>query len=558
MTEKKEYPKLATASTFAGGMPPFGDNYGSFYMPNGDPSSSFGISPEKLIVPKEYHHVLRMVYDFYQRGGMVSTVLNRLSEFTVTDIRIGQRETSDEVNAYFYAILHRKPSRMLRFLRIAALEYFLSGLVIPRVDWVPKKGSEVDSNLKPNKTYMFPVFDLYPPLLIDIAWAGWGQKKFFLKIPESDLRLIRSGGSRIKVQQMKFESWRDNYPSFVEQIISGSDKIELKDVDPILRKEISITPYPTPYLFPALEPLVYKQHLRRMDFAVASRVINAILLIQEGSDEFPLVGENKSNLEDLKAQVEARSGNPALQERLFMLFSNHTTKLTWITPDVEAMLNSDKYRQVDEQINDAIGFTRVLLTGDSRQAQASEVSTYAIQPQMEEFRTNSIEWIEDLNVKAGELNNFPKKLPAPSWKPIRLQDYVKTAAIFAQAFKEGNISRTTRTESLGTDFETETELMKDEAKLMKGLPAYQATPYSPPPPIVGADGTPGRPIGSQNVPVNNRNSGVKPSDQTPTSKLKAEIAEAGLWEDEKVIEAINEFAIRNGITVTADDIIEKE
>lgn len=551
--------KLAQASVLAGGVPPFGENYGTFYMPYGGGTlgNYLGTSPEKLIVPKEYHTVARMCYDFYQRGGMVSTIINRLAEFTVTEIRNGQRETTDEMNTYFEAIMNEQPSRMLRFLRTAALEYLLSGMVLPRVDWVPKTGKEVHPKLKPNKTYYFPQCDLYPPLLVEAKWAGWGTKTYWLKLPDKDVRLIRSGGGRIKENQAKYQAWEKNYPSFVQDIKNGSDSIQIKDVDPILRKEISVSPYPTPYLFPVLEPLIFKQHLRRMDFAVAARVINAILLVQEGDKDFPLTDENQGNLTELKNQIAGRAGNPALMERLFFLFSNHTTKLTWIQPDVQAMLNQEKYVEVNKELAEGMGFTSVLLTGESRQAQASEISTYAIQPQMEEFRSMALEWLIGVYRKGADLNNFSmQKLPAPTWKPIRLQDFVKTAATFAQAFKEGNISRTTRAESVGTDFETETELMRDEAQLMKGLPAYQPTPYSPPPPIMGAGG-PGRPAGSQNVPINNRNSGVKPPGQSPTSKIAASLEEE-LWDDERVIELIDTIAQERGIIITPDDVIDNE
>jgi len=559
MTDEKI--QLAKASILAGGVPPFGEEYGTFYMPygGGTQGAYLGASPEKLIVPGEYHTVVRMAYDFYQRGGLVGTILNRLAEFTTTEIRNGQRETTDEANAYFKALLNKKPTRMHRFLRTAALEYLLSGMVVPRVDWVKMKGSEVSPDLKPNREYWFPRCDLYPPLLVEIQWAGWGEKTFFLKVPDSDASLIRKGSSRIKAQQAKLRAWETNYPSFVQQIRnSDTGLIKIKDTDPILRKEISISPYPTPYLFPVLEPLIFKQHLRRMDFAVAARVINAILLVQEGDKDFPLTEENQGNLDELRNQILGRSNNPALMERLFFLFSNHTTKLTWITPDTAAMLNQEKYDQVNRELNEGLGFTSVLLTGESRQAQASEISTYAIQPQMEEFRSMSIEWLEDIYIKAGELNHF-KKLPSPSWKPIRLQDFVKTAATFAAAFAEGNVSRTTRAESIGTDFETETELMRDEAVLMKGLPAYQPTPYSPPPPIMGEGGGPGRPLGSSNVPINNRNSGVKPPGQKPLSKIKASVADQiELMPDEDVIALIDKIALDRGITITPNDVIDIE
>jgi hypothetical protein len=558
ITDKDGTPiKLATSSVYAGGAVPGGwDTSGAFYMPNS--TSAFGVSPEKLIVPKEYHTVLQMVYDFYQRGGLASTVISRLAEFTITPIRNGQRDSSNEVNAYFEAVKNNLPSRLMRFLRSMALEYWLSGMVLPRVDWVKKYGRDLSPDLKPNKVYIVPQFDLYPALLTDVQWAGWGQKKYFLKIPEKDVRLIRSGGSKIKAQQNKYLAWQQNYPHFINVILNGNDSIELEDVDPILRKEISASPYPTPFLFPVLEPLIYRQQLRRMDFAVASRVINAILLVQEGDKDFPLVASGdasnpeNTNLNALEQQINARSGNPLLMERLFILFTNHTTKLTWISPDVEAMLNQDKYRQVNDELQEGLGFTQILITGESRQAQASEVSTWAIQPQMEEFRDMVLEWLTNIYKEAGEKNSFNnKKLPIPKFKPIRLQDYIKTAAVIAQAFKEGNVSRTTRTELLGLDLQTEAELMKDEQEILKGLPSFTPTPYSPPPPMIGDKG--GRPIGSQNVPVNNRNQGVKPPGQEPLSRVKAEIE---LLDDEELIELINKVALEREITITPEMIID--
>lgn len=553
--------QLAQASTFAGGMPSFGDSgYGSFFLPNGDVNAAAGLTPEKLIVPKRYHSVLRMCYDFYQRGGIMATVINRLSEFTVTEIRNGQRKTTNEAVAYYNAILHSKPSRMMRFLRTMALEYYLSGLVLPRIDWVQVEGWRISPDLKPKKLYFMPVFDTYPPMLTEIDWAGWGQKTYWLKIPTSDLRLLRQGGSRVKYQQARYQAWIENYPSFVDMVAQGADRIQIEDSDPILRKEISITPYPTPYLFPVLEPLIYRQQLRRMDFAVASRVINAILLVQEGDKDFPVTAENSAALDNLKTQIQARQGDARMMERVFILFSNHTTKLTWVHPDVSAMLNQEKYQQVNDELLQGVGFAQTLLTGESRQI-VSEISTYAVQPQMEEFRSMAEEWVNGVYYQAGELNSF-KDIPVPHFRPIRLQDFIKTAAIFAQAFKEGNISRTTRAESVGTDFETETELMKDEGSLMAGLPAYQATPYSPLPPIIGPNGNisdpgqqnpGGRPQGSQNVPVNNRNSGVKPSGQQPKSRIKA-----GLWSDEQLVEALDDYALKMGITINPDDVLNQD
>jgi hypothetical protein len=499
---------------------------------------------------------------------MASTVINRLTEMSITTLRNGQRKTSTEANEFFEAILHRNPSRMMRFIRTAALEYFLSGMVLPKVDWVTVQGQDISPKLKSGKDYTLPIFDLYPPLLISVIWASWGKKEYYLKLPKEDIKLIRNGGSQIKEQQLKLEMYQNYYPSFIQAIIMGADRIKI-DVDPILRREVSFNPNPTPYLFNVLEALVFKQSLRRMDFAVATRVINAILLVQEGDKDFPLTTETQKNLDDLKNQILARAGDPRLLERLFFLFSNHTTKLTWVSPNVEALLNQAKYQQTNEEIAEGLGFARILLTGESTRGSAAEVSTWAIQPMMEELREMLLEWIQTIYEEAAELNNF-RSVPQANFTTIKLQDYVKTAAVFAQAYREGNISRTTRDEMIGLDFETEVELMVDELDAIKEIPKnYPEMPYNTQV-VPGLGGAPtqrngGRPIGTQDTPTTPRQTGVNNTKEMPVSRLKQTtspttktkspaVSSENLLSDEEVINLIDRIAQERGLVIDLSDI----
>lgn len=558
--EKEDKLLLAHASY----VPGYVSSYGGFYSGFDATNQALGLAPEKLLIPRDYHSVVKMSYDFYQRGGMASTVINRLAELSITRIRNGQRKTSNEANAYYDAVLHRNPSRLMRFIRTASLEYFLSGLVLPRVDWVTMTGEEISPSLKNGREYILPVFDLYPPLLVNVVWASWGKKEYYLKLPKEDIKLIKNGGSQIKEQQLKYEMYLNYYPAYVRAITDGADRVRI-DVDPILRKEVSFTQYPTPYLFNVLEALVFKQGLRRMDFAVVSRVISAILLVQEGDKDFPLTEGTEENLELLKQQILARASDPSKLERLFFLFTNHTTKLTWVTPDVQALLDQDKYRQTNDEIAEGLGFAKILVTGESRNAQAAELSTWAIQPLMEDLRDMFLEWITTVYEEAAELNNF-RNVPKPAFTPIKLQDFVKTAAVFAQAYKEGNVSRTTRDEMIGLDFETELELMTDEYEPMKDIPKdFPELPYNTQiPPAGGFGGAPnnprgGRKPGTQNVPVNKRNTGVRPPGQTPLSRTSptgkpAQTKKAAELSDEEIINLIHRVAEERGLVIDLERI----
>jgi len=77
--------------------------------------------------------------------------------------------------------------------------------------------------------------------------------------------------------------------------------------------------------------------------------------------------------------------------------------------------------------------------------------------------------------------------------------------------------------------------------------------------MIGQTGKPGRPQGSQNVPVNNRNSGVKPKGQKPLSKVKAAAsANIELMPDEDVIELMTAVATSRGIKISPEEIIDKD
>lgn len=560
---------LALASFAGGSVAPYN---GNFYMPSSTDSlgQTLGVIPDKLIVPKEYHAVINMCYDFYQRGGIVATVVNRLTELSITTITNGQRKTSDEANEYFNSVLHRSPSRLNRFIHTAALEYFLSGMVLPKVEWQEVLGKDFNPSLTAGKTYFVPVVDLWPPKLVRVEWAGWGEKDYYIQVPDDDIRMIKRGDSnKIKEQQRKYKIWRENYPDLVRAVQNGEKFIRI-DTDAILRKEVSYTEYPTPFLYNILEALVFKQQLRRMDYSVASRIINAILLVTEGSDEFPITQETRGNLDALKQQIEYYGRNPAMTQRLFPLFSNHTTKLQWIQPDVQAMMDQDKYREVNEEIGEGLGLAKILITGESRNAQASEVSTWAIQPMMEELREMFLEWLRPIYEEGAELNGF-RYTPEPIFSPIRLQDFIKTAAVFAQAFKEGNLSRTTRDVMLGLNFESEVELMQDEKEIIEKADLGDAIDFPEMPynvvPVPGKDGgiggglgrpagSPkkgGRPQGSSNPAVNKRNRGIKPSGQSPVSRIAAGDNEP-VMSDEEFIEQVSQLMEERGISFSLDNI----
>jgi hypothetical protein len=65
----------------------------------------------------------------------------------------------------------------------------------------------------------------------------------------------------------------------------------------------------------------------------------------------------------------------------------------------------------------------------------------------------------------------------------------------------------------------------------------------------------GRPKGSQNVPVNKRNRGIKPPGQSPTSRVAAEFdSEIDVMSPEQVFDLVDRIAQATGRVITVEDI----
>ncbi len=90
-------------------------------------------------------------------------------------------------------------------------------------------------------------------------------------------------------------------------------------------------------LFPILD---LKHQLREMDRAFLLGGINFIVLVTRGTDQIPTT---KTEVDETTAQVRAQSKSP-------VIVSDHRIKIEIITPDVEHILNEDKWAVLDERL----------------------------------------------------------------------------------------------------------------------------------------------------------------------------------------------------------------
>lgn len=440
---------------------------------------------DKMEIPKDYHKLIKTCRFFYKRDPIAGTVMNKMVDCAITPLSNRKSLCDDEEYEVFNAL-----TEMLQdFFRNVCLEYLLSGLVIPHYEWARVKGSDLSQKLNSRRRVTVPDNIWFrDPATVTVKNSVIPNKKyFFVDVDANTISFIKNKGKYPDgtVDKGTYEELVRNYPAFVaavQQLRGTKMQIKLDDVRPILAKTLPENAYPVPYMENALESLIHKRNLRKMDYAIASRVVSAIQLIKLGDDTFPCTDE--ADFDHIKNQMNYRTSG-GQQERVYQLFGNHTLEIEWVFPDTEAMLNTEKYRAVEDDIIAAFGFPRTLITGETLRSNVqggSDFAAFSPIATMETIRDRLLEWTKELYKEVRDKNADIKNYPTPQFTPMRLYKLTDLNVIGQALYLEGNISRTSRQEQVGLDFETELERKVLESKEMKekGVEDAPVVPFSSP------------------------------------------------------------------------------
>jgi hypothetical protein len=410
-----------------------------------------------------YHEIIQTARWFYKYDAIAGTVLNRMADMAMTGItnrkKTPQQKTpvAPEVMAYYDALLHK----IRPVIKQMALEYLLHGMVIPEYTVTKIRGDLISDHLgRTRYTYLEHLWVRNPDNIeLERRSVGNGRRVFF-KIPLDDIKLverIRDNRQVTADDRRSYDELVSNFPEYVQAIIDGQTKIEL-NVEPILRKPNSYEVYPTPFLTNALEPLKHKMQLKTMDKSLADRAIESIRHFKIGDKDFPAT---TAQITAIRQLVDANSSSG---ERLFNLFTPHNVTVEWVIPPLEALMSDVKYSEPNADIFLALGFPRILTTGETLRSNSSDSNVASLGPKatLEDVQESIIAWIEHLYKELAIANGF-KQYPKPVFKAILNADY--TALIqFAQKFvEEGIISKDIVAQLYGSDYSTESEQMSQEA-----------------------------------------------------------------------------------------------
>lgn len=430
------------------------------------PSSKSTI--DKLGLPDNWHDTVQLCNFYYTHDGLIRTVIDKQVEMAINDLRFVY--PGSEIGTEEYRFFERAFNSFTDFLIQAATEYFLSGLVIPDIVWgpLPKEESGLENN------YIVPV-DLWvrDPLRVELKRTPLPNRVLPVwKVSDEEVVFIKNKGvwpDGIKDLET-YKMMLDQFPEFVKEVQGGSTSFPLHNSHVLRRKPLYRTQYPIPYLSPVIELLTHKRNLRKMDYAIASRVINAILHIRMGDKDFPLTEDSYDLLDDLEREIRRRGSTASTQERIIELFTNHTVEIDWIFPDTDAMLNTDKYDELNKEILYGLGFPKFLITGEKDKSNTGSTSSALLSPlnSMNALRRD-FEWFLNQVAKDMAAKNNISTIPLVKFAPLRLIDLTELVQISQVLESKEVISKTSVARLAGFDFESEQLMRKREEDFIKDI-----------------------------------------------------------------------------------------
>lgn len=444
--------------------------------------------PKFKTTTKNYDDYVKIVNHcrfFYRTEPLVSTVINKLVEIGVTDLVFDRGKLSDNEFRVFEAL---KP-QMVEFAEQMATEYLLSGLVIPEIGY-----SNVD------KDFLFSVFGVkkYPSLeLPDSMWVRdpttikirtpllADRPSYFVKVPTDLISFIKSKGQYPdgKVDRQLYEDMINQFPEFIKAILAGETEVLLENDNIIRRKYTADNPYPIPYIQSALEALHHKRKLRRMDYSIVDKVISAIMHVKLGDKDFPITQseEDQEYVESISSQLRMRGNSELILERVFQLVTNHTVDINWVFPETEALLNTEKYNDINQEILFGLGFPRILITGEAQKSGTSdsEIATLSPLKTASDFRRKIIEVLRDICLEVSKRNKF-NSVPQVSFRTMNLHKFADFINALRLAWDISGVSRTSIDKELGYEFSREVDILEEEMSELRSreLSEFGPTPNS--------------------------------------------------------------------------------
>jgi hypothetical protein len=421
---------------------------------------------------------------FYRNEPLVATTINKMIDIGINDLVFSKNGLTDNEFKVFLSL----KSKLIEFAEAMALEFLLSGLVVPEVSYGKIKKEDIkDYGIKKYDSLVVPLsMWVRDPKSIKITTSILTDRPIYSVIIPADMIYFITNKGKYpdgKEDKVSFELLKKTYPEFVKLVLAGETEIVLENHNIIRRRYTTDNAYPIPYASASLDALKHKRKFRQMDYSLADKMIGAMLHVKMGSDLFPITDseEDKKFVDDLRNQLRWRFDSKKDLERIFQLLTSHTVDVTWLLPDTKELLNIEKYSDINLEILYGLGFPRSLITGESAKSGTSDPELSMIGPvkTMENFRRKIIEVIKKICLEVAKENNF-KNPPQVTFKQLNLHSFQDLLSGLSKLYETGGLSRQSYDDVLGYDFEDELDKRELEQGMIEkaGIPQVGLSPFS--------------------------------------------------------------------------------
>ncbi len=334
------------------------------------------------------HEKIRMAMKYFNTDPLVGKIIELMKTFSNDGFK---NEHADPKIKKFYDDWAQMVDLEL-VLGWMFLEYYRSGNVATYRELIPvtknvKIGKfsagpySVDGEAKKQFTKkMIPgAYTVLNPLLVFVEELNGYKDNLYMSGDEIDVELTSSpdvakltiNGVPIKMVDMR--KFKEGIP------------LDEKNVSRVLRMRQPYEPYGSVMMERAFNALYEKNKLRQMDMSMMNSVINQIIKVTIGNDQFPATQKAIKNVAEAFQNVGKSQ----------VIFWNHTLTVEVIRPDV-TVLNKQKYERVNEDIRNAFGISEILTGGGSSGANfaTSYLSVKTFLANLMEARKDVLRWVD--------------------------------------------------------------------------------------------------------------------------------------------------------------------
>lgn len=529
-------PKLAKGSVQNRYIPNGNDFLGYEYNSNSKPYTYALKTP---IIP---HHKMYMAMEIYKHEPLVATVIDMMVDFSSSGF---VHECDDnEVKQLFDKWADEV--KLQELIEQIFLEYWRTGNVyVYRSDKnakVSKTTKTKTGKVQKSTTYNFPSgYTILNPLNVYIEGSMlFNEPQAYLAVSQSQVTSADSAENLMT--QLP--------PNIMNMIDPKTGKIKLKPdlFTSITRKKQPYERYANPFLERVFEPIMFKQKLRLLDMSMVEGMVNQLVTVTVGNDEFP-AGD-----EDLEAIAELFN----TPNKAYTVFWNHTLSVNFHKPEGFETLSQDKYKQVDEDVMAGLGINRVLVDGggSSRSSMSNGwIATLSLIERLDNTRYKVTQWLNDEYRRIAEDNKLTT-YPRAVFNKMNLREDTYVAQVLLPMYDRGLLDEEDILSETGHDYDSILETKKRNKKNSElFLPPEQ--------PFQGGQSGPnnGKPNdGKTQKPMKERQTSPTQNDgNPPKAKANYQMAYSNQVQEEYVTELADSYnSIKNKVASMIDQNKDKD